>query len=272
MDQLTQGAKYSLEAFKEPRGFIKIISIVLAIFAFATISSHSTRSEFVVMCNEGKANVTVKFSYGYHYALTSVELDQTVPVCNKTLEQKPAYLFGDYSSSSQFFVFVGVMAFLFSLASIIVYAFYDEMYMTTDLWPKVDVVLLAVWTLLWLIASSAWADGLGNVKYFTNPNNAWIKHAIPDCADGVKCVATETGNFANANVSVMFGFLCMFVWGGSVWFVMKETSWFKERYGGGASLPQQQYPPTQSSQPGGAAYNPYLSSQPSPFPAYPSRM
>lgn len=73
----------------------------------------------------------------YVFRLTSVELDQTVPVCNKTLEQKPAYLFGDYSSSSQFFVFVGVMAFLFSLASIIVYAFYDEMYMTTDLWPKV---------------------------------------------------------------------------------------------------------------------------------------
>ncbi len=75
--------------------------------------------------------------------LTSVEMDQTVPVCNKTQEQKPAYLFGDYSSSSQFFVFVGVMAFLFSLASIIVYAFYDEMYMATDLWPKV-VCLIAL--------------------------------------------------------------------------------------------------------------------------------
>ena len=43
---------------------------ILAIFAFATITSHETRSDLLVVCNEGKTqadNHTVTFSYGYHY-------------------------------------------------------------------------------------------------------------------------------------------------------------------------------------------------------------
>lgn len=76
------------------------------------------------------------------------------------------------------------------------------MYMT---WCCVqDLVLLAVWTLLWLVSSSAWADGLSHVKYYTDPAHPWLKEVVHDCATSVnQCYPVESGNFATANVSVV---------------------------------------------------------------------
>lgn len=60
-----------------------------------------------------------------------------MPLCNASATPGPAYLIGDYSSSAQFFVFVGVIGFLISLAYIIIYTLFDDFYMSSDFMPKI---------------------------------------------------------------------------------------------------------------------------------------
>lgn len=46
-------------------------------------------------------------------------------------------LYGNYSSAAEFFVFVGVMAFLYALAATVVYVIWDENYQQNDKLPIV---------------------------------------------------------------------------------------------------------------------------------------
>lgn len=51
----------------------------------------------------------------------------TVPMCNGS-HPKDTFLQGDYSSSAQFFVCVGVFGFLYCTATLILYMGYQSMY------------------------------------------------------------------------------------------------------------------------------------------------
>jgi cytoskeletal protein RodZ len=58
-----------------------------------------------------------------------------------------------------------------------------------------------------------------------------------------KNVWISGGTYANVTVSVIFGFLNFFIWFGSLWFVYKETKFFKSRTAQQQNQ-QQQQPPT----------------------------
>ena len=60
-----------------------------------------------------------------------------VPICNAT-STEDASMNGNYGSAAEFYVFVGVMAFLYSIAALILYVFFDEKY------RKFDVIPIAV--------------------------------------------------------------------------------------------------------------------------------
>ena len=62
----------------------------------------------------------------------------SVPACvNASIPQEDYYLCCDLKSSPQFYVFVGVMAFLYSLAALILYIKFDDLYRGNDLVPIV---------------------------------------------------------------------------------------------------------------------------------------
>ena len=54
-------------------------------------------------------------------------------LCNETVyEVKP---YGDFSAPSQFYVFVGVMAFLYCITALIIYICFDDKYRQIDKIP-----------------------------------------------------------------------------------------------------------------------------------------
>jgi hypothetical protein len=68
--------------------------------------------------------------------------------------------------------------------------------------------------LLWLIASSAWADGVSKVKHYTDPENLWVekyfcecvnmnKQSAPSTCEQAKCSVSNGGNYATLNVSIV---------------------------------------------------------------------
>ena len=67
-----------------------------------------------------------------------------------------------------------------------------------------DFVVSAVFVLLWLIASSAWADGVRKLKIYSDPEDMWFDMNITECKNpGSICSVKSTGNFANLNVSIV---------------------------------------------------------------------
>ncbi len=58
---------------------------------------------------------------------------------------------------------------------------------------------------MWLISASAWAQGVTDLKYYTNPEELFKYHLKADCVNtpGEKCEVTEIGQYASLNVSIV---------------------------------------------------------------------
>lgn len=226
-------ARANFEPLKEPKGFIKFLEFILAIFAFATTTSYSSHLTFKVFCCPKPAegvpacpgnSQTITWSYPF-------ELDKsTFPgaFCNGTGGEEKQHPYGDFSSSAEFYVFIGVMAFLYSIGALVLYIFFDDMYRNNQKIPVIDFVVSAVLTFMWLVSASAWADGVNDLKYYSSSAEIFLRH-IDECKSaGSYCEEEEKGNYASLNVSIIFGFLNMAVWAGNLWFLFKETHWHKD--------------------------------------------
>uniref|UniRef100_A0A3Q2R3B2 Synaptophysin-like 2a n=1 Tax=Fundulus heteroclitus TaxID=8078 RepID=A0A3Q2R3B2_FUNHE len=142
-----------------------------------------------------------------------------VPLCNVS-QPNTTYLQGDYSSSAEFFVCVGVFGFLYCTVTLIIYLGYQNVYRQTSRGPIIDLLVTAAFAFLWLVSSSAWGKGLTDVKWATNPNLLAQLY-----------INSEPGEFPSMgrlNASVIFGFLNLILWAGNCWFIYKETPFHKD--------------------------------------------
>lgn len=244
------------EVLKEPRGFIKFIQIIVAICAFACAVSNHSQTGFKFECN---ANTTTTkpgnrvLPYYYPYNL-EVSTDFLVPLCpemSASTKTAKASCYGDYSNPAQFFVFVGVTAFLISLATLLFYILADDKYHQIDFLPSLDFVVTIFYTILWFVSSSVWADGVVKIRHYTDPESLFTdtprnQQMLPGCIKQNCTVdASQPAAYANLNFSVIFGYLCFFVWAGNVWFLYKETAWYKNKQTNSAGAGgTDQYPPS----------------------------
>lgn len=225
------------DVLKEPRGFMRILQCFFAMVAFATCANYSVTTSWQIIC---KNNTTVtppalqQNTFNYPFRLDHIQpvdatCDGTKPH-TITLRQP-----GDFKSDAEFFVFTGVVAFLGSMASIVVYVFFSGLYLDDQKkFPFYDFCFTVIVAVFWLSASAAWANGVSNLKYVANPDN-WLLER-PICKEptidewGVeRCDINDRGHFGGANASVVFGFLNFFLWASNLWFVYKETHWFAGR-------------------------------------------
>lgn len=222
----------NLDAVKEPRGFMKVLQFFFAILAFATTTSFSTTFSFhasvapAVSCNGSINGVVVKQTASYPFKLDSEF--QTVEICNNPATSHKFHFQTDTSTDAEFFVAIGVICMLYALAALALYTLASERYSESRVLPTADFVLHGVLAFLWLCAASAWAAGVSTLKDGCNPE-VWLSQVCGD-AQNVKCrfdATDSNGSFGKLNVSLLFGYLNMFLWASNMWFLYKETPWFK---------------------------------------------
>lgn len=214
----------NLNLLKEPLGFIKILEWFASIFTFATCGGFKGKTEILVSCpSKGIVNKTITAAFGYPFRLNqaSFHSPSSGNVCNVTWENY--VLIGDYSSSAQFYVTFAVFVFLYCMAALVLYVGYTSLYRESRKLPMIDFIVTLVATFLWLVSSSAWAKALTDIKLTTGQN---IIKELTHCQQPseVLCLFDSVTSMGSLNVSVIFGFLNMILWGGNAWFVYKETS------------------------------------------------
>ncbi|KAG7319276.1 hypothetical protein KOW79_017750 [Hemibagrus wyckioides] len=216
LQKLLSGFRLDLGPLKEPLGFIRLLEWLFTIFAFATTGGYVGSLTMTLNCSEKSEDITANF--GYPFRLQSQPF--TIPSCNASQTGNVTFLRGDYSSSAEFYVSVGVFGFLYCTFTLILYLGYQHIYRETTRGPIVDLVLTAAFAFLWLVSSSAWGKGLTDVKYATNPDTL-LDYCNP------KCVTKLAPAMGRLNSSVVFGFLNLILWAGNCWFIYKETPFHK---------------------------------------------
>ncbi|XP_060930271.1 synaptophysin b [Limanda limanda] len=256
VNQLVAQGQFTI--LKQPLGFIKVLQWIFAIFAFSTCGSYSGMFKMSVECkNRSESDLSIEVKFDYPFRLHQVYFD--APTC-KGEKTERLFLVGDYSSSSEFFVTIGVFSFLYSMAALSAYCFVLEKYRENNKGPQIDFIVTAVFTFFWLVSSCAWAKGLSDVKTATDPDK--VLTLIPACDEPeTKCSELYEPKVSGLNTSVAFGFINLILWIGNLWFVFKETGWLAA-FGGTYVASQEKQPaPDTFAQEGYAQQDPYAGSQ-----------
>ncbi|XP_028014664.1 synaptophysin-like protein 1 [Eptesicus fuscus] len=212
----------NLNPLKEPLGFIKVLEWVASIFAFATCGGFKGKTEILVSCPpKVSENKTITATFGYPFRLNEASF-QVSPVNTCDIGWNKFVLVGDYASSAQFYVTFAVFVFLYCIAALLLYVGYTNLYRDSRKLPMIDFVVTLVVTFLWLVSTSAWAKALTDIKVATGPSI--VQELTPCHSQGLMCYFGSVTSMGSLNVSVIFGFLNMILWGGNAWFVYKETN------------------------------------------------
>ncbi|XP_071761618.1 synaptoporin b [Centroberyx gerrardi] len=206
-----------------------IFAPIFAICAFATCGGYYGHLQVKVDCADRRqSNLSINIDFSYPFRLQQVHFK--APFCERN-RQEILFLDGDFSSAAQFYVTVGVFAFLYSLLATIVYIFYQNKYRENNRGPLVDFVVTVIFSFMWLVSTCCWAKGLSDIKTATDPTQVLL--LIAACrAQENRCTATQEPLWSGLNTSVVFGFVNLILWAGNIWFVFKETGWYKtgQRY------------------------------------------
>ncbi|OBS65311.1 hypothetical protein A6R68_06134 [Neotoma lepida] len=204
VDRLLVGLRW--RRLEEPLGFIKVLQWLFAIFAFGSCGSYSGETGAMVRCNnEAKDVSSIIVLFGYPFRLHRVQYE--MPLCDDDSTSKTMHLMGDFSAPAEFFVTLGIFSFFYTMAALVLYLRFHNLYTENKRFPLVDFCVTVSFTFFWLVAAAAWGKGLTDVKGATRPSSLTAAMSVCHGEDAV-CSAGATPSMGLANISVYEMPLC----------------------------------------------------------------
>lgn len=173
----------------EPRGLIRVLQFIFAIFAFATACSGSSS----VLISYQNTNNSISASWWYPYNLPNTPI--TLPIVG--LPSISISDTNDVKPSAEFFVFVGTTSMIIALAFSIMYVCFDHQYRNNQMIPIVDLFITLIWSIFWVAGSIAWAKGVSNLRAETDIDQIGQRSTI--CAPTVTCTGIQSTSLLLVN-------------------------------------------------------------------------
>jgi len=211
------------DVLKEPRGFIKIIQFFFSILAFACLVDWRGHLSFELTCKSNNTKVKVDHTFQYPFAMDAVE--ESLPLCQARKTGKKDFELNAVSSS-QFFVFIGVVSFFASIIIAIGYVLCEEVYLSTPRYAWGDIVIHGALSFLWFVSSCAYAAHIWKIKKYSSFAWASSPTGFKECNQALatkECKVLTDPTFANLDIAALCGFVNVFLWGANIWFLYKET-------------------------------------------------
>ncbi|XP_045871929.1 synaptophysin-like protein 2 isoform X2 [Meles meles] len=198
VDRLLMGLRW--QRLEEPLGFIKVLQWLFAIFAFGSCGSYSGETGATVRCNnEAKDVSSIIVLFGYPFRLNRVQYE--MPLCDDDSTSKTMHLMGDFSAPAEFFVTLGIFSFFYTMAALVLYLRFHNLYTENKRFPLVDFCVTVSFTFFWLVAAAAWGKGLTDIKGATRPSSLTAAMSVCHGEEAV-CSAGATPSMGLANISV----------------------------------------------------------------------
>ena len=152
--------------------------------------------------NTPKAH-TFEYPIEYPFKLDETEF-KYISNCSGDFELSKTFPM-DFSSSPKFFVTTGVLCMMYCVGALAFYVLSANVYSTNPLLPVIDLIVTGIFTIFWFAGSCAWAAGVSDLKYYTNP--AYLRQYIPVCKDRDYCDTNKVANWSSLNISLVSFFL-----------------------------------------------------------------
>lgn len=185
----------------QPKGFLRIIEIVLAILAFSLTAGFSAENQYTCILNGTNETATFTLKSSYPYSEYEISVSEAGDTQSRDLE-------GHYSSGAEFFVAWGVLSMIYCLVAIPMYMLLtanEDLGTINNILIIFDFGLTIFWAVMWFIASVAWAA-----------ESNQLQDDLEDLAncernDNNQISDTDYQTFVQVNISIVFGFLNCFV-------------------------------------------------------------
>lgn len=201
----------------QPKGFLKIVELLVAILAFSLVAGFTATSTVECQQTSLPTSAVIKTKYPFFtFSFTPTIEDRTVNVTSGS--------FGQHIISGQLFVAWGVLTMLYCITAIVVYILFtanENLEKVVDLLIYVDLGFHVVWVLGWFIASVDWAVGFNGIR--RQLNNQLTGWAFLQCNNKYNL---QSDTFVQASIADVFGFLSLFLWMANIYWVLIDTAWF----------------------------------------------
>jgi len=215
---------YNLEVFKEPRGIMRILQLVFALFTLYILRSFEGFID-IEYC-EVNSPSHVRFTIDYPFDLSS--LSQTVSC--KALNQTniAISLKNNFSSEAEFLFTICWASILFVIIIIFVYIKFREEYESSGNLALVDFIVSVILAVLWVACLGAWGYGQSQLKQLTHPDflKTDLYFCQPKFEHYINCITITRGSVFGLTSSLILSFLDFFLWAAGLWFLYKETPWY----------------------------------------------
>ncbi|TMS38670.1 hypothetical protein L596_005342 [Steinernema carpocapsae] len=152
-----------------------------------------------------------------------------IPKCtNGTMGESDVLWTEMFGGSSWFFGLVGVLSFFFVLASLYFYLFAWGNYESSERLSTIDFACTLGLACFWFVATWAWWTAANGIGALTTKEYITEQLKRKDFCDA-GCSTTSHGHNSSLSISVLAGWACVLLFGANVWFVWKETIWFRNR-------------------------------------------
>uniref|UniRef100_A0A8P0PH44 Synaptophysin like 2 n=1 Tax=Canis lupus familiaris TaxID=9615 RepID=A0A8P0PH44_CANLF len=125
-----------------------------------------------------------------------------MPLCDDDSTSKIMHLMGDFSAPAEFFVTLGIFSFFYTMAALVLYLRFHNLYTENRRFPLVDFCVTVSFTFFWLVAAAAWGKGLTDIKGATRPSSLTAAMSVCHGEEAV-CSAGATPSMGLANISVV---------------------------------------------------------------------